>query len=271
VEAFSAFRRARQHACARFLSCPLEKLAHADASARPLDNPDIIDLVTIGFNVSWSITDQIRLLRKYLADPYVYTVCDNSTDESKAIRIAAVCREENVGYIRLPSNPGLGPSDSHGLALTWAWRNYLKTRGASYLGFLDHDIFPIRHTRLIPDIRTVGVYGHQQDRLGLWYLWPGFCFLSRESLGDTDLDFVPSEGLDTGGQLWKSVYSHRDRSKLPRPAHRYERLREGRDDPQADYVEYLGDWLHAINASNWKGVDDKSELVVKLLAEITRS
>jgi hypothetical protein len=268
TNSFVEFRRSRRRKS--FQARPLKKLAHANSSDQPLDRSDILDLVVIAFDTPWTIRYQIKLLRKYLIDPYAYTVCDNSRDEEAAFEIAALCREEEVGYIRLRSNPALDSSESHGLALNWAWRNYLKPRGASYFGFVDHDIFPIRRTRLIPDIDTGGVYGHQQERLGHWYLWPGFCFISRDLIRDEKLNFLPSDGFDTGGQLARSLYSHRDRSKIPRPAHSYERLRVGNDDPQADYVEYLGDWLHTINGSNWKGVEEKSELVVDRLAEITR-
>jgi len=247
-------------------------LARAGATAgnggpvvEALDETALVDLATIAFNNVAVIAEQARLLKKYLADPFAHTVFDNSSDPDCSQSIEAVCRSLDVGYIRLPRSPVATPSESHGLALTWAYRNHLAPRGADYFGFLDHDVFPIRQTRLIELVQDQGVAGHLQQRGDRWYLWPGFCFFARGLVGDLKLDFMPAPGVDTGGAIWEPLYSKLDRSALPQLPHRYEGLREG-GDPQRDLVEYIGDWLHMINASGWKDSPGKQALFDELLS-----
>jgi hypothetical protein len=248
----------------RYLATSLGALTHLNCEDRMLKDRELIDLVTIAFNTPWVIEEQIRLLEQNLRDPYRYTVLDNSTKTSMSDQIEEICQRLGAGYIRLPEIPATNPSQHHGLALDWGWRNYLRKRQAIYVGFLDHDVFPIKPARLISKIHRVGVYGHQQERAEVWYLWPGFAFFKRELLEKRSFSFQPSEGLDTGGELYQALYRELDRKRVPKLVHRYGKLREG-DDPQADWVEYLGDWMHVINASNWKGVVDKRELVERRL------
>ncbi len=253
----------------RFLRNPLSVVIHERTAAAPLSNPDVLDLVTIAFNTPWVIHEQIGRLKKYLTDPFIYTVVDNSCDERASVTIRQCCRNADVGYIRLRSNPYSQPSENHGLALTWAFSNFVNSRKARYFGFLDHDVFPVKETTLIGLISRAGVFGHQQERKTIWYLWPGFCFFQRDVIKQARLDFRPARGLDTGGRLWLSLYRNLARNTIPLTEHRYVKVGAS-DDPQSDLVEYIGDWIHVINASNWKRTGDKAQLVGQLLDGIAQ-
>ena len=59
-----------------------------------------LDIVSIAFNNELVIRYQIKLLRKYLTDNFVYTVIDNSSDCIKQENIAQICFENGVNYVK---------------------------------------------------------------------------------------------------------------------------------------------------------------------------
>jgi hypothetical protein len=78
-----------------------------------------------------------------------------------------------------------------------------------------------------------GYWGVVEERPGIWYLWPGLCFFSFDVVAGKPLDVLPGGG-----------------------------------DKQSDCVQFIGDWIHTINASEWKPVADgpeKERLVRQLL------
>lgn len=252
----------------RFMHTRLDDLVRFNCTTLPLPGPDQIDLISVSFNNVHVVAHQIRLIQKYLQDPYVYTVADNSSDPHKRGAILQVCHEHGVSYMGLPSNPytAVDASMSHGAALNWLYHQYIRNRSARYFGFIDHDVFPTRPTRLIPEIPVRGVYGHIQERGNRWYLWAGFCFFGRDAVHGLDLDFLPCEGLDAGGRNWSRLYCRRNLVNLSRPSYECAKLREG-SCRQADFYEMIGDWVHTLNASYWMAVPDKDDLVDALLSK----
>jgi hypothetical protein len=247
-----------------FLSTGFDQVPHDNCTVEPLDPKIKLDLMTVAFNSPDTIAWQIKLIKKNLKDPYVYSVADNSSRPEVRPQIRQICREAGAAYISLPPNPYVSPSSNHGLGLNWLYRNYVQPRAAQYFGFLDHDIFPIRPTTLINLTDADGFYGRTQYRDDKWYLWPGFSFYRRDRVAGLKLNFLPAAGLDTGGGNWPVLYSQYPKPPMADLATTYRKLREG-DDPQHDLVEYFGDWLHTIDASGWKPVAGKQNLVTGLL------
>jgi hypothetical protein len=70
---------------------------------------------------------QIRSIKSNLKNSYVYIIADNSDNMEEAAKIRNICYNENIVYIKLPSNPysGLLPSTSHGASINWIIRNVL--------------------------------------------------------------------------------------------------------------------------------------------------
>ena len=225
-----------------------------------------LDLATVAFNNPLVVGYQAKLLRKHLRDDYDYTVFDNSPPGPEREAIRVVCRGEGVSYVDLPATPFAGiPSRHHGAALNWICRRHFAPRGLPYAGFIDHDLFPCRATSIVASIGDDGLFGRIEEREDRWYLWPGFCFFSSAKVQIGRLDFLPIQGLDTGGGNWPRLYRHVDRTALPRVENRLENVRPG-GDKQADMVEWIGDdWLHAINASEWRPSNGKMTLVEELL------
>jgi hypothetical protein len=251
---------------ARLRRVPLAALPHENVDDSPLADRAVVDLVTVAYENAQVIDWQLQLLRKHLRDPHHHITVDNSPSEEGRRAIAEVCRRHGSGYVALAQHTaavGKG-SDSHGLALNWALRRLVAPRGATAFGFIDHDLFPIRSTSLLEPLAAVGVYGVLQGDASRWYLWPGFSCFTAERVAGTRLDFRPALHSDTGARNWKRLYARVPFDRGAFAAHAYGKLREG-DDPQADWYETMGDWLHTFNASGWKDVDDRDDLVAELV------
>lgn len=225
-----------------------------------------LDIVSIAFNNELVIRCQIKLLRKYLTDNFVYTVIDNSSDCIKQENIAQICFENGVNYILPPRNPFQGEvgSDSHGATLNWTYKNFICPRKPRYFGFLDHDIFPVEYTSVLENFVDSDIWGKIDVRGCKWYLWSGFCFFRFDFLEGKCVDFMPEPGVDTGGKNWHSVYSKIDKKRLSPLEVSYENLRQG-DNKQTDLYEKIGSWIHTVNASEWVGAPHKNYLVANFL------
>jgi hypothetical protein len=222
---------------------PLRFQQHSHCSDQPLRNRAVLDLVAISFNNPDAIIKQAELIAEHLAEPHVYTVVDNSSKAAARVAIAAFCKQKGIGYVGLPPNSfsGYSPSMSHGVALNWAYYHFVKPRAAAYFGFLDHDILPLKPRKLIPALEQQGLYGLRQERSSKWYLWPGYCFYSREWAAAKQLDFRPRPGLDTGGgnARWYTA----DPKTLKFAGQTY---------PQARNLEFIDGWVHVMGSGGWK-------------------
>jgi len=239
----ATFEQLRRSLMLSRFELPLRWQRHFGCSDRALPKAEVLDLVTIAFNNPVAVSEQWRLIAKNLRAPHCYTVIDNSSKRDSRVAIEALCKAQELGYIGLPPNPfsGHDPSMSHGVALNWAYRHFLKPRLATYFGLLDHDILPIKPTRVIPQLQRQGLYGLRQDRNDLWYLWPGYCFYSREWADAKRLDFRPQPGFDTGGANIR--FYTQDPHKLQFADQAY---------PKDSNLEYIDGWIHVRSSGGWK-------------------
>ena len=219
----------------------------------------MIALATIAYNHPRLISEQIRLIGKNLYDRHELVVFDASSSEKESVAIRGICEAHETRVVRLDMHTH---HEALNLAAMW-----LRAAEAPYIGFLDHDIFPIRPTSLRDLIEGAGFYGvgQRHPATGHLYLWPGFCFFSREWLAGRPLDF---SGLrdgdrrndgDTGSGLWP-LFTDEDWEKLFRVPHFHRPIRK----PDAYGLqswgyEVIGDWLHFSNASMWMKVPKPKE------------
>lgn len=234
------------------------------------------DLVTIAFNNCKIIEYQIKYIRKHIKDCYTYIVADNSSDDEAARQIRSLCDREDVAYVRLPKNYlGLvGPSYSHAAALNWVCEKIIRKRKPLYFGFIDHDLFPVRDVKIADYLVSQPLFGAKRERGAEWYLSAIMSFFRYDFVKDKKLDFMPvmpnENYLDTGGGNWYSIYSKMDPSSLTFVSEYVEDFREGGQRHQ-DQVEIFDKrWLHTINGSYWKKVENKDDKIEPLIEKYGR-
>ncbi|MBC7865106.1 MAG: hypothetical protein IAF38_19180 [Bacteroidia bacterium] len=225
-------------------------------------------IITITFSNNNVVRNQVQLMDKYIEDKFTHLILDNSDIEAESKKIKETAAKFNRPYIRLTGNPHGRGSNSHGLALNWAYQQLVLRFRPAYFGFLDHDIYPVKTEKIIPMLDQQSIFGHLQERKPYWYLWPGLCFFKMTELFSASSNLaagqIESINLDTGGMLYKSVYSKLNFKDIFFPPQHYERLREG-NLTQSDQVEYIGNWIHSFNGSYWIKIKDKENELQNLI------
>lgn len=242
-----------------------------------------LDLVVVAFNRPDMIEYQHLFLQKNFINAFRYTVADNSNTPEARTALRQYCKQHNLPYLSLPVNPFKAPrfSDSHGAALNYVWQNYLKPRGASRMGILDHDIFPIQPFELNNILDKQDFYGMLQEyenpnlKAGkLFYLWPGLAFFNCIRLTNTNVDFLPKHNADTGAAMHsmyaKAIEASRDAGKTLEFADEERIPLLAGDDFQNSMYALVGKkWLHVVNASQWKmGSEEKEDRIKRLINQL---
>jgi len=212
-----------------------------------------VDLVTIAFSNASVLRQQHRLLGRYVTQPFVWIVADNSPDRESASVIRNLCKELGVAYWRIPQNPytRVSPSHSHGFALNLAWRCLLRRRVSFSAGFLDHDVFPLEPFDPCASVSRQAVWGRCEQRGEHWYIWPGLMFVRTSDARQFGLDFLPGHGTDTGGRNEALLLRDLDPDLLTFPEVERMPMRGDGSVNESDFFERIDGWLHTINGSNW--------------------
>lgn len=218
--------------------------------------------ITVAFNNDKVIDYQIKLLKKYHMGSFVHLVLDNSTDNQKSQLIESICNANEIAYIKLPCNR-FKLSRSHGSALNWACRNILSKTQFNYVGFLDHDCFPVKEVTWQTKLKEQPYYGVLQERDNIWYLWPGFCFFNLRLIDIDKLDFMLIHGkTDTGGKNYLTIFKDYNKDSILFPGYICRKLCdiEESDLRQATSVEVFDDeWIHLMNGSNWLKLESEGK------------
>ena len=225
-----------------------------------------IDIITIAFNNLELIQYQTRFLKKFIRDNYCHIIIDNSTDNTIRQQIYQYCLENDIAYVGLPKNRLnlVGPSYSHAAALNYTYKHVIKKRQPFAFGQIDHDLFPTRPISIAAKLTNQPIYGPLRLRDKWWYLSAIMSFFRFDFVKDKKVDFMPVTPdkiyLDSGGGNWYSLYSQLDREQIIFPNECIEPLREG-GDRHGDSLEFFDDklWLHTINGSCWKTINNQSE------------
>ena len=236
---------------------------------RMLDNKGL--LITIAFNNVNVIEWQTKFVKKFYSD-LVYIVADNSTNDILSRKIEQICNDSEIIYIKIPNNP-YKLSESHGAALNWVCKNIIAGTEAQYVGFLDHDCFPINRANLWDILECQDFYGVVQKREKGWYLWPGFSFFNLKRINIKKLNFLPNKWGDTGAGNYKCIYASYDPKNLRFVEQTYLDLGI---EKKTSYIQentiecYDGKWIHMMNASNWLDIrtQNKEEKFFSYLSTI---
>lgn len=236
------------------------------------EQPPPLLLITVVYNRADMIEHQLRLLPKYLSDSFRHIVVDNSRSKSARKAIEQLCEQYGTGYVSLPGNFYTHASNSHGLALNWAYQHLVKMINPYCVGFLDHDIFPVRSHSILKYLTNQPCYGEQDTREDIWYLWPGFSFYHTALLGSLSVDFKPgvigNTLVDTGGLIQLDALLSKDHLLF---AEGYHTSVQSGSIPHLHKIEWIqvdgvDTWFHCIGAGHWTGAETKEQIIDRLLA-----
>ncbi len=213
--------------------------------------PEVLTLVTVGYNRKDLLTWQCHLLHRWIAGPFNHIILDNS-NEGFLMQDEELCRLAEV--VRVESRNDVNPSISHATAVDW-WISQGMPPGI--VGFLDHDIFPFAPFDADEFVGEAPAAGLLQVKPGGRYLWPGFVFVRTEEVEAWTTK--PEQGFDTAvGRQWSDALMARSKKVETR----LYRVADGGVQTSAVQV-VAGTWLHAVAMSGWAGNNDLKERLVR--------
>ncbi len=227
-----------------------------------------LSLFVVGFGRPDLLVQQKRLLDKYLKDEFEVCLVDNTPGDLQ-LKMQQVCSYNDIGYMRVPNGDGTHPSALNHAAVV------ADEVESEFWGTLDHDIFSTKRCTMIPKIKKGGFYGLGQTyKVGnLEYLWPGFCFWSREWLNGRIPDY---DGIRGGtkaadgdcGSMLHALFTPEDWERRAVGTHGYDSIRdEDEHGLQSFGYEWIDDqWVHFTNASHWKTVPNPQDRDARLVS-----
>ena len=96
-------------------------------------------------------------------------------------------------------------------------------------------------------------------------IWPGLLFARTDHARRYGVDFSLSPGHDTGSANRHALLRELDREALRWPSEHRLQVRGDGSDYQRDFVVVIDGWIHTINASYWKRLPDKDDVILELL------
>lgn len=205
------------------------------------------EIYTIAFNNEKVINYQIKLMKKNFTDNNLHIIVDNSSDNKIAKKIKWICINTDTMYVRLPRNT-LFSSQSHALSLNYTYKNIIEKRWCKYFWFLDHDIFPIKKTSILSNLKKQKMYGYLLDREKLeyarnaWTIRPWFCFFDMNISKKFDFrpvkSILPLYALDTWWKNYKLFYKNFDKNKFEFASKELIWVREDQKEMKLEYNKY---------------------------------
>ncbi|WP_144408861.1 hypothetical protein [Chromobacterium vaccinii] len=225
--------------------------------------------LVVAFEQPWALNWQLERARVNVPGTRM-VVFDNSRRPEMRRQIEQVCRENQVPYLALPANPTRHVNRSHGFAMSWIYHNVVLPAEPRSFAFIDHDMIPVAPSRLLVDLDDQPVYGLPNHSEWGWHLWAGYCAFRFDHMKRRRLNFLYdfSNGLDTGGRNWRSLYRELDASSLRMAKHRMREIR----DPVSGHpfsIQVIDDcWYHIGSISYNNGFESQFELCQHLKAAL---
>lgn len=204
-----------------------------------------------------------------------FLVFDNSSTTVARAEIERVCREHKAPYLALPANSIRHPNRSHAFAMTWIFRNVVRTLKPRIFVFIDHDLIPFKKVDLgkLPNgqpfygpVRANKSAEPEKIGNGNWSLWAGYCMYDFSAVKELPLNFLYdfSRGLDTGGRNWDCLYKNFDQ---PRPVFADSRkvsLTDSRTGIAHEVRIVDRSWLHFRGASYRREVQEQLDMYERM-------
>lgn len=206
--------------------------------------------VIVAFEQPWALDWLLRMAAQHVGGT-TFLVFDNSRSASARAQIRRVCDTREVSCLDLPPNPVRHPCRSHGLAMTWIFRNVLRSLRPAQFGFIDHDLIPLGRVQAGAPPINQPCYGLPCVSEWGWHLWAGYCFFDFPAVEHLPLDFntdLPRR-LDTGGRNWHCLYRRYDVSALRLANTRFAQMVDPVDGSHQTVQLIDDNWLHLAGAS----------------------
>lgn len=192
-------------------------------------------IIIVNFNRPNFLAVQIPLILRNLEPTGIHIVnTGNRLNECKTIAARYDCK-----YTHLSTGTD-DFSKCHALGLNIAYN--FNRQDVETIGILDHDCFPIKPINIAEHLNGKFFFASNQIRLGMLYPNPA-CLFINTAVGA--LDFMPSKGMDTAGQL-HAVYDN---------------VRPMSYEKHEDYEVFAGAFLHIVKGSNWVGTQENAARV----------
>lgn len=176
---------------------------------------------------------------KLFMGPTKIIIFDNSPNPN-LYNMQSVSEMCGAYYALTPRGNEKDPSRHHAQALNYAYSSLRNIY--DIVGLFDHDVFPIAENDIYSRAEEYDFCGLSQIYNEQEYLHPGYLFINTSRVRD-ELDFMPSPGVDTGGQLSELI----SRSKVLKFSYEL--------DPWLGHEIIDGKLMHFVKGSNWNGID----------------
>jgi len=222
--------------------------------------------LVIAFEQPWALAWQLRMAQRHLPDVQMM-VFDNSIRDALREQIAEVCRQNDVPYLALPKNSTRHVNRSHGMAMNWVFHNVVRLIEPRRFAFIDHDMIPVRPSRLLRQLDDQPLYGLPTYSPWSWQLWAGYCAFDYAYLADKPVNFLYdfSNGLDTGGRNWNGVYRDLDPANLRLAADAYIDTRDPEKQTPVRLQIVDGSWFH-IGGISYNNIGERKSGLCERLA-----
>lgn len=226
----------------------------------------MIDIYSIHYNKPEYLSIQLNSFKKYISEPFEFTVIDNSIDELHSQKIHDICIDNNLKYHKTfnttpHSFAHYGWSHIYGLN---CFKNFLINSKYQIVALIEHDVFlcsSIDNIKYLIDSNSI--CGYTQPRENIIYLHPGILFFNKNKCHELEeLDFLGGRingiPVDVGGQTY-----HYINKKNISVNYIDEYIVHGLNEIQDKHIFY-----HMIDGSNWSGTASiDNELKIKYIKE----
>ncbi|WP_428423169.1 hypothetical protein [Methylibium sp.] len=222
-------------------------------------------VLVIAFEQPWVLGWLLDMAARHLQDATVL-VFDNSRQLALRRDIERVCDARGVAYLGLPVNRTRHVNRSHGMAMSWVYANVVRAIAPRRFAFIDHDLIPIEPVSLSERLGSQAFFGLPVLSPWAWQLWAGYCLFDFAQVGRLPMNFLYdfSQGLDTGGRNWHSLYRQHPRDALRFATSDMVAIRDPALEPPPR-IQVIDDrWLHIGGISYNDNFRSKSELCERL-------
>ena len=221
--------------------------------------------VIVAFNQPWSLDWLIRMAARNLPD-VTLLVFDNSNKKDIRPTIEKLCKTRNIHYLSLPHNPEHHPCRSHGIALTWIYRNVIRKIRPRTFAFIDHDLIPLKKIDLDRLLGNQTFYGLLNSKPFGWSIWAGYCIYNFSQVKRLPLNFNNdiSRKLDTGGRNWRWLYKNFSKSQVRFADSNEVNIVDPKDNTTRKVSLIDNSWFHLCGAAYCKTFDSNFEFFQRL-------